>query len=91
MRWDRVGRAALLCVAVALAAFYISAAVSTFAAWRQSAAVHGALARLEREHARLARERRNLSSRTTVEAEALRMGMTHPGEQQYMVTGLPAN
>ncbi len=91
IRWDRVGRAALLCVAVGLAILYVSAAVSTFDAWRQSRSVNGAVAHLEREHTRLSREHSTLESRSTIEAEALRMGMTHRGEQQYMVTGLPSN
>ncbi|HUA12666.1 MAG TPA: hypothetical protein VMA83_11775 [Solirubrobacteraceae bacterium] len=91
VRWDRVGRAVFLCVLVGLAVLYASAALSTFDAWRQSRGVDATLARLEREHARLRREHSTLEARSTIEAEALRMGMTHRGEQQYMVTGLPSN
>lgn len=91
VRWDRVGRAAFICVVVGLAILYFSAAVSTFDAWRQSSEVHATVARLQREHTRLQREHSTLESRSTIEAEALRMGMTHRGEQQYMVTGLPSS
>ena len=81
----------MLAVIAVVAALYVSGGVAAFSAWRQNSAVSSSLAQLEREHARLVRQHQLLSSRTTVEAEALRMGMTHPGEQQYLVTGLPAN
>lgn len=89
VRWDRVGRAGLLTLVAVIALLYISGGVAVFNAWRQNDAVSSSLVKLEREHSKLLREHAVLSSRSTVEASALRMGMTHPGEQQYLVTGLP--
>jgi cell division protein FtsL len=81
----------LLALIAVIGVLYISGGIAAFQAWRQNSTVQSSLAQLEREHSRLVGEHARLGSRSTIEAEALRMGMTHPGEQQYLVTGLPAN
>jgi len=91
VRWDRIGRAAMLCVLAVLVYLYVSAGVRMFSTWRQSGRDQATVATLEAEHSALLREHRELSSTSTLEAEARRLGMMKRGEQPYLVTGLPAN
>jgi cell division protein FtsB len=91
VRWDRVGRLALLTVLVAIVYLYLSAGVRMFSTYREVRADRASVATLAREHAALERRHRELSEQATVEAEARRLGMARRGEQQYVVNGLPAN
>jgi len=91
VRWDRLGRIAMLCVLVALAYLYISAGVRMFSTWRQahhdSAVVH----HLQSEHASLVAQHNKLSSQGALEGSARQLGMMRQGEQPYVVTHLPSN
>ena len=89
VRWDRLARAALLCVAVALLYLYLSAGVQMFSSWRQSRRDSATVRTLEHEHARLRHQRAALMNPETVELEARRLGMIKTGEQPYLVSGLP--
>ncbi len=91
VRWDRVGRLALLFVLLALVYLYLSAGVRIFSTYRQDRADRAAVAALSREYAALAQRHRTLSEQGTVEAEARRLGMARRGEQQYVITRLPGN
>jgi cell division protein FtsB len=91
VRWDRLGRLAILCVLVALVYLYVSAGVRMLSTWRQSHRDGAAVATLQREHARLVRQHDTLSTQGTLEAEARKLGMMRKGEQPYMVSGLPNN
>jgi hypothetical protein len=91
VRWDRVGRLALLFGLLALVYLYLSAGARIFSTYRQDRADRAAVARLADEHATLEQRHRTLSEQGTVEAEARRLGMAHRGEQQYVITRLPAN
>jgi hypothetical protein len=91
VRWDRVGRLAMLCVLVALLYLYLSAGVHMFSSWRQSSHDKATVATLEREHATLAHQHETLARQSTVEGEARQLGLMKKGEQPYVVTGLPAN
>src|SRR6202043_1029514 len=91
VRWDRVGRVALLFVLAALLYLYVSAGVRIFSTYRQERADRAAASALAREYAALEQRHRTLSEQSTVEAEARRLGMARKGEQQYVVSGLPAN
>ena len=91
VRWDRVGRVAMMCVLTALVYLYASAGVHMLSTWRQSrrdAAVVGAM---EREHRQLARQHAALGTQGTLETEARRLGMMRKNEQPYVVSGLPDN
>jgi len=87
--WERLARAAMLCVLVALLYLYLSAGLHMLSSWQQSRRDEAAVRVLEREHAALARERTVLLEPETVELEARRLGMVKPGEQSYLVGGLP--
>jgi cell division protein FtsB len=91
VRWDRVGRLALLLVLVALIYLYASAGVRMLSTWQQSRHDRAAVSALQREHARLARQRRSLVGQSALEAEARQLGLIHAGEQPYVVSGLPGN
>jgi cell division protein FtsB len=91
VRWDRVGRVALLFVLVALLYLYLSAGIRILSTYRQERADHAAVSALAREYAVLEQRHRALSEQSTVEAEARRLGMARKGEQQYVVGGLPSN
>lgn len=89
VRWDRVGRMALLVTLLVVAALYVGPARSLLAAWQDSNAKQAEVRALEREHAELARRARALRDPLVIEAEARRLGMVRPGERPYVVSGLP--
>ena len=91
MRWDRLGRLAMLFVLVALLYLYLSAGLRTFSAWKQGRADNARVAAMQREHATLERQREVLGRQGTAEALARRLGMAHSDELQYVVSGLPPN
>jgi hypothetical protein len=89
VRWDRLGRVAMLFVLAALLYLYLSAGVHVFSTWGQARRDTALLRALELEHAALARRHGELGRPATIEAEARRLGMARPDEQQYIVSGLP--
>lgn len=89
VRWDRVGRVALLALIVGVAALYIQPARSYLATWQDASAKREQVERLEREHAELRRRARELRDPRTIETEARRLGMVRPGERSYVIGGLP--
>jgi hypothetical protein len=91
VRWDRLGRVAMLCVLVALLYLYLSAGARMLSTWRQSRHDHALVSTMEREHRSLLSQHETLVRRGTLEAEARRLGMMKPGEQPYVISGLPRN
>lgn len=89
VRWDRVGRVALLVVLCAVALAYVGPARSLLSTWRTSNAKQAQLHALQREHAVLLQHARQLRDPRTVQAQARRLGMVRPGERSYVVDGLP--
>lgn len=78
-----------MCVLAALLYLYLSAGVHLFSSWRQERRDESAVRALQGEHARLAHRRAILSKSETVELQARRLGMARPGEQSYVISGLP--
>ena len=91
IRWDRVGRVAMLLVGVALAYLYLSAGIHMLSTWSQSRHDSATVAAMEREHTSLSHEHEVLGRQGTLEGEARRLGMMKRGEQPYIVSGLPNN
>ncbi len=91
MRWDRVGRIAMLCVLVALVYLYASTGLHMFSTWRQSHRASARVAAMESEHRRLVAEHNRLSSQVAVEVQAKALGMQRADEQPYIVSNLPSN
>jgi hypothetical protein len=91
VRWDRVGRLALLGVLGALLFLYINAGVSLFSTWRESARTNANVASMEREYHSLQTQHAALESPVWLEMQGRLLGMMFPGERQYFVRGLPNN
>jgi cell division protein FtsB len=91
VRWDRVGRTAMLCVLAALVYLYLSAGVHMLSTWRQARHDSAAVVTMQHEHTLLLRQRETLSKQASLEEEARQLGMMKKGEQPYIVSGLPDN
>ena len=89
IRWDRVGRVALLLVLVLLVYLYVGPVRSWWSTWQDSKAKHAQVERLERENERLRKRRAELNDPAALEREARRMGMVRPDERPFVVRGLP--
>lgn len=81
----------MLGVMVAIVYLYLSAGVRLFSAWGESKRDSAQVRVLEAQNETLQQQHALLASPGTVQAEARRLGMIHPGEQPYVVSGLPAN
>ena len=75
IRWDRIGRIALVLVLFGVMVSYLNPLVGLLEAWQGSKASQQQLI----EHA---------SSPATLQREARRLGMVKPGEHAYVVHGL---
>ncbi len=91
VRWDRVGRIALLVVLLLVALAYVGPARSLLSTWRTSNANQAQLHALERQHRTLLQRAQELRDPRTVQAAARRLGMVKPGERSYVVQGLPGD
>jgi cell division protein FtsB len=91
VRWDRLGRIAMLAVMAAILYLYLSAGFRLFSAWSESKRDSAQVRVLERQNRALSRQHAALASAGAVQAEARRLGMIRRGEQPYIVSGLPAN
>jgi cell division protein FtsB len=89
VRWDRVGRVALLLLLAGVALAYVGPARSLLSTWQDSHAKQTQLHALEREHEALLSRAKSLRDPRTVEAQARRLGLVRPGERSYVVRGLP--
>ncbi len=89
VRWDRVGRIALLFVGLLLIYLYINPLRTYFATWQEARTKRGEVAELQREHDALVRRQRALRRAGSVETEARRLGMVRRDERAYVVRGLP--
>ena len=88
IRWDRVGRIALLLVLLGVIALYINPARTYLAARGEAEQRRAEVAELQREHDRLKARRDQLRDPRQLEREARRLGMVKPGERAYVVNGL---
>ena len=89
MRWDRVGRMALLFVGVLLICLYVNP-LRTYVATRQEAKTKRAeVAALQAEHRTLVKRARALRRASSIEIEARKLGMVRRTERAYVVRGLP--
>jgi len=87
VRWERLGRVALLVVLAAVVAVYAEHAVSYLSTRGQNARQQAIVQSLERRHAQLVARERMLNNPTTIVRRARQLGMTRTGEQPYAITG----
>jgi cell division protein FtsB len=88
IRWDRVGRIALVLVLFGVLVSYLNPLVNLLEAWQGSKASEQQLVELTREKQDLTRQLREVSSPAMLEREARKLGMVRPGEHAYVVHGL---
>jgi hypothetical protein len=91
VRWDRLGRVAMLCVLIVLAYLYLSAGVHLFKTWREAHGESAKVAAMQREHKTLQRQHEALASPGAVEAQARKLGLMKHGERPYIISNLPNN
>ena len=88
VRWDRIGRIALVLVLFAVLASYLNPAVNLFDAWRDSKAGEQRLLELRSENADLGAQVERASDPLTMEREARKLGMVKPGRARLRDRGL---
>ncbi len=91
VRWDRLGRIAMLLVLFALMFLYLGTGLHMLSTWRQSHRASARVAAMQSEHKRLVGEHNRLSSQANLEEQARALGMQRPDEQNFIVTNLPNN
>ena len=89
IRWDRVGRWALLGVLGLVLYLYIGPATTWVSTWKEARAKRAEVAELRTQNERLRERRDALKRRSSLEREARRLGMGKAGERMYVVEGLP--
>ncbi|MGH2903300.1 MAG: hypothetical protein ACRDK7_06925 [Solirubrobacteraceae bacterium] len=89
VRWDRLGRVAMLCVLVVLAYLYLSAGIHLLGTYRQARGARAKVATMEHEHASLLRRHEALASPGAVEAQARKLDMMKRDERPFIVNDLP--
>jgi cell division protein FtsB len=89
IRWDAVGRRALLGVFALVLYLYIGPAVKWVQTYREAGRQRAQVAQLRAENARLRAQKRALLAPGALEREARQLGMVKAGERAYVVEGLP--
>ncbi len=89
IRWDRVGRVALLATLVVILLLYLSPAKRWFEQSSTAGAQHQELRELQRDNRELERRVRALDSPGALEREARGLGMVKQGERSYVIENLP--
>ena len=89
IRWDRVGRWALICVFLLIVYLYVGPSRSWLATHAEAKRQRAQVAQLRTENARLRAAKRNLQGAAALERQARELGMVKAGERAYVVEGLP--
>ena len=88
IRWDRIGRLALLCTLTVIVLLYISPAAHWLEQSRTSSRQQEELGQLEKETRKLKRRVGELRSPGALEREARRLGMVRGGERAFVIENL---
>lgn len=89
IRWDRLGRLALLGTLIVILLLYLSPAKHWWEQSRTAAAQREELEELGSENRKLKQRVKALRDPGALEREARRLGMVKAGERAYIVEGLP--
>ncbi|CAN5617693.1 hypothetical protein BH24ACT24_BH24ACT24_01190 [soil metagenome] len=89
IRWDRVGRIALLALLASVLALYVAPLKQWLAQSRAADEQRRTLDALGREHDRLATRARELRREPALEREARRYGMVRRGERAFVIEPSP--
>ena len=90
IRWDRLGRWALIAVLAFILYLYIGPAATWVSTYREAGRKRAEVAALKAENRRLRERGRQLRDPAAVEREARRLGMVKAGERSYVVEGVGA-
>jgi cell division protein FtsB len=91
VRWERVGRIALLVVLAAVIALYAEHALSYLSTHRENARQQAIVERLTRQNHALEAQKRSLTDPAAIVRRARTLGMIRPGEQPYDITTRPGS
>jgi cell division protein FtsB len=89
IRWDRLGRWALIAVLGFVVYLYIGPAATWVSTYKDAKRKRADVAALKAENARLRERRAELRDPASLEREARRLGMVKAGEKSYVIEGLP--
>lgn len=89
IRWDRVGRWALIATFALVLFLYIGPAVSWISTWREASHQREQVAQLRAVNHELRARRDALKAKGAIEREARNLGMVKAGERAYVIQGLP--
>jgi hypothetical protein len=85
IRWDRVGRWALICVFAFVLFLYIGPARTWIGTYAEAKRKREEVAELRERRDALLERKRALTRRSAVELEARKLGMVKAGEKLYVV------
>ena len=89
VRWDRVGRVALVLTLAVVAGLYVQHAIAYIQARGQADEQQAIVTRLERQNKALSRQAQQLNDPKTIVKDARALGMVWQDERPYSITGLP--
>ena len=89
IRWDRVGRVALLWLLAFVLCPYIGPTRTWISTYGEAKERRSQVAALRRQNAELRRREAELRQPAALEREARRLGMVKAGERAYVLEGLP--
>jgi cell division protein FtsB len=90
IRWDRLGRWALIAVLGFVLYLYVGPAATWVSTYREAGRKRAEVAALKAENKRLRERRQELRDPEAMEREARRLGMVKAGEKSYVVE-IPAS
>jgi cell division protein FtsB len=85
IRWDRLGRWALIAVFAFILYLYIGPALTWVSAYREAGRQRAEVATLKARNAELQARKRALHDAATLERDARRLGMVKAGEKAFVV------
>lgn len=89
IRWERVGRIALLVVLAVVLGLYVQQGIALLSVRSEANQQAAIVKRLSQQNAQLARQEKALNNPATIVQDARALGMVKAGERPYVVTGLP--
>jgi cell division protein FtsB len=87
VRWDRLGRVALLVTFAVVAALYVQQGLSLLSTHSQADGQLATVQRLAKENHQLKAQAQSLRSPATIAQDARALGMVRPGERPYVIVG----
>jgi cell division protein FtsB len=90
IRWDRLGRWALIGVFAFVLILYVGPAARWVSTYRQAKQKRAEVASLQAENRSLRAQQASLQGAASLERQARRLGMVRAGEKLYVISGTGA-